>query len=272
MGEHVPGLPLRRPVAPVLVLVRAEPALDADLLAAGRDPRLPARLRRPVRDPAADPLRLRASRGPLGRRALAARHVDRAGRGARAGARDRAALGARRAEPARPRALRGRDHALGRLGSRPRPDRRARRGHRHRCVGDPVRAGDPAARRTSARLPADAAVDHSPPEPAADAAERRLYAAVPRAQLAVRSGVYWSREALVGVHAALGDAPFDPAARRVAAAAPGPRPRAAREAPPAVPDGLQADPLLERVVSGPAAAERRARHRRASPRCATARS
>ena len=39
--QHVSRLRLRRPVAPVLVLVRAQPGLDAHLLAPARDPRLP---------------------------------------------------------------------------------------------------------------------------------------------------------------------------------------------------------------------------------------
>ena len=41
-GQHLPGLPLRRAVAPLLVLLRAEPELVQHLLAAGGDPRLPA--------------------------------------------------------------------------------------------------------------------------------------------------------------------------------------------------------------------------------------
>ena len=36
-GQHLSRLRVRRPVAPVLVLVRAEPRVDADLLAAARD-------------------------------------------------------------------------------------------------------------------------------------------------------------------------------------------------------------------------------------------
>ena len=48
-----PGRGLRRPEPPVLVLVRAAPRLDAAVLAARRDPRLPARGRaRPRRRPA----------------------------------------------------------------------------------------------------------------------------------------------------------------------------------------------------------------------------
>ena len=41
--QHLPGLRLRRAVAPLLVLVRAQPGVERDLLAPARDPRLPAR-------------------------------------------------------------------------------------------------------------------------------------------------------------------------------------------------------------------------------------
>ena len=47
--QHLSGRGLRRALAPVLVLVRAEPGLDAALLAAAGDPRLPRALRREVR-------------------------------------------------------------------------------------------------------------------------------------------------------------------------------------------------------------------------------
>ena len=47
--QHVSRLHLRRAVAPVLVLVRAQPGLDAHLLAPARDPRLPRARRRGLR-------------------------------------------------------------------------------------------------------------------------------------------------------------------------------------------------------------------------------
>ena len=62
--QHVSGLRLRRPVAPVLVLLRAEPVVDADLLAAARDRRLPQALRRRLRHPPARPPRTPPSPTP----------------------------------------------------------------------------------------------------------------------------------------------------------------------------------------------------------------
>ena len=52
-----PGCRCDVPVAPLLVLVRAEPELVEHLLPPAGDPRLPARLRRTLRRPAARPLR-----------------------------------------------------------------------------------------------------------------------------------------------------------------------------------------------------------------------
>jgi Esterase/lipase len=53
-GQHISGGGLRRPLAPLLVLVRAQPRLEPPLLAAVRDPRLLGAVRREVR-PAAQP-------------------------------------------------------------------------------------------------------------------------------------------------------------------------------------------------------------------------
>ena len=44
--QHLSGLPLRRALAPLLVFLRAQPGLVADLLIPVRDPRLPRPLRR----------------------------------------------------------------------------------------------------------------------------------------------------------------------------------------------------------------------------------
>jgi hypothetical protein len=63
--EHLPRRRLRRPLAPLLLLLRAEPDLDALLLPAAGDPRLPRALRRQVRRPPAHPLPRRGHRGPL---------------------------------------------------------------------------------------------------------------------------------------------------------------------------------------------------------------
>ena len=64
--------------------------------------------------------------------------------------------------------LRGQDLPLGRVGPRPRPRRRARRGDRHGRLGDPVRARDPAARGHAPRLSAHPAVGHAAPRPRHD--------------------------------------------------------------------------------------------------------
>ena len=75
--------------------------------------------------------------------------------------------------PARARPLRRHRLPLRALEPRPRPRRRARRGRRHRRVGDPVRAGDPAARRAAAPLPAHRAVgapEARPPDPGVEKA------------------------------------------------------------------------------------------------------
>ena len=56
---HLSGLRLRHPDPPLLVLVRAQPGLDAAVPEAGRDPRLRAGDRRRARRHAAHPLRLR---------------------------------------------------------------------------------------------------------------------------------------------------------------------------------------------------------------------
>ena len=64
----LPGRRLRRAVAPLLVLVRAEPVVEPHLRHAARDPPLPRALRRPVRPRAPPPPRHRASPRPAGTR------------------------------------------------------------------------------------------------------------------------------------------------------------------------------------------------------------
>src|SRR3954464_6469960 len=49
VSQHVPGLPVRRALEPLLVLVRPQAGLDPQLPRAAADPRLPARLRRALR-------------------------------------------------------------------------------------------------------------------------------------------------------------------------------------------------------------------------------
>ena len=67
-GQQLPRLPLRRPVPPLLVLLRPEPGLDRDLLAPARDPGLPAAHGRGARRRRPHPLRPRGARRGLGRR------------------------------------------------------------------------------------------------------------------------------------------------------------------------------------------------------------
>ena len=62
-----PGCGVRHPERSVLVLVRPQSGLVAHFPAAGRDPRLPARCRRPVRGHGEDSLRHRARARRLGR-------------------------------------------------------------------------------------------------------------------------------------------------------------------------------------------------------------
>ena len=154
--QHLSGLPVRRPLAPVLVLLRAQPGLVADLLPPARDRRLPEEARRRLRHPPVHRLRDRGDRRGVGRggRALGPRDdpgqlpgEDRRGRPRRA---------VRAAHPRDPRArgLRGRALALRPLEPRLRPARQARRGDRHRRLGDPVRPRDPEPGREAARRPA----------------------------------------------------------------------------------------------------------------------
>ena len=101
--QHLSRRRLRRPVAPLRVLVRAEPALVAPLRAAGRDPGLPRGRRAAPRRARPHPHAHRGAAGALGRRA---RHVGaaderRPARGRRAAHRLRPALGARRCRRSR---------------------------------------------------------------------------------------------------------------------------------------------------------------------------
>ena len=136
-----PGCAVRRAVAPVLVLVRAEPVLDADVLAPAGDPRLPARVRAALRRPAPRPLRPRRAGGAVGRGRAALGARDVAGRLHRRPRRRRHGRPERAVVPRhpRPRDVRGRRVPLGAVGQRARRPRRARRGHRHGRLGDPDR-------------------------------------------------------------------------------------------------------------------------------------
>ena len=78
--EHVSGRGVRRALAPLFVLVRAEPAVVARVRRAGRDPRVPRALRRHVRPAPAPALRPRRD---VGARSTSRRRVARAHRSRR---------------------------------------------------------------------------------------------------------------------------------------------------------------------------------------------
>src|SRR5215210_2965138 len=107
-GQHLPRLPLRRAVASLLLLVRAESQLVQHLLAAGGDPRLPEGLRRALRRAAPYLLRHRARERAVGRRrgAVADRDLDRLDDGELPRGRAGAAVRPRAAGGAGPRGLR----------------------------------------------------------------------------------------------------------------------------------------------------------------------
>src|SRR4051812_648485 len=65
--QHLPGRRVRRPLAPLLVQLRAEPRLEPHLLAGQRDPGLPAPLRRPLRRLSARALPSHRDRRAVGR-------------------------------------------------------------------------------------------------------------------------------------------------------------------------------------------------------------
>ena len=167
VGEHLSGLRVRRAVASVLVLLRAEPGVEPDLLPATGDPLISAAARPRARPVSLDPARHHRHVGGVGRRRgpLDARDVRRPGR--RPGADRRDGPPGRAAHPctARARPIPGRGLPLGALGPRARSPRRTRRGGRHRGVRDPVRTGDPARGRGAARVPAHPAVGRPVHEP-----------------------------------------------------------------------------------------------------------
>ena len=139
--QHLPGRRLRRALAPVLVLVRAQPGLVAHLLP-------PAARSRPTSQSVADDAR-RARPHPPSTPTSRTRDLgrDRAALARRAPTpatltADVARLRHRRALPSPtipdidgPGRLRGRGLPLRALGPRPRPDRQAGRRHRHRRLG-----------------------------------------------------------------------------------------------------------------------------------------
>ena len=160
-GQHVPRLRRGRGVPPLLVLVRAEPGLDAALLPAAGDLGLPAAARGRARARPSTCAWATRSSAPTGTRTPGCGTCRR-----RAGTVDARFLVSGMgpltnpvdAGHPRPGDVRRNVLSLRQLGPRPRPDRRARRRHRHRLLGGAVRPRDRAARRahcssSSARRP-----------------------------------------------------------------------------------------------------------------------
>ena len=151
-GQHLPRRRVRRAVQPLLVLLRAEPGLDAHLLRAAGDPGLPAGAR---------PTRFDVRRhcvfgadvtaAPVGRRRTALGGLDHRRRvpGRRSWSRPPARWPSPPIPTSRAWTPSPARHATPPAGTRPRPLRRAGRRHRHRRLGHPVRAGDPADRRAA---------------------------------------------------------------------------------------------------------------------------
>ena len=230
--QHVSRLRVRHPVAPLLLLLRAQPGLVAHLLGPAGDRRVPAGGRRGGRDPRPHPHGCEVTRRDVGGggRALARRDLPRRSCAARvlvAGAGPFSAP--RRPRRARARALRRALLPLRRVGPRLRPRRQARGGRRHGGVGDPDRAAR--SRREVARLHV---LQRTPPwviphrVRAIGPRERRLYrtragapAARARRRLRRPGGPRPRVRQAPGADGAAG------ARRAGAPAPPGPRPRAA---------------------------------------------
>ena len=159
--QHLSRRRLRRPLAPVRVLLRAERPLVAPLRAAGGDPGLPRGRRAAQRGAGPDPHQHRGDERALGRAARQVAAADERGRarGRRPDHRVRPAVGRQAAHDPRPGELRrsGLPHLA--VAPRRRAGGQARGRDRHRLQRDPGRAGDPAAGRAGRRLPALAGLD-----------------------------------------------------------------------------------------------------------------
>ena len=273
-----PGLRLRRAVAPLLVLVRAQPGLDADLLAAAGDPRLPAPRRRRLRRPPAHPARHARSSARRGTRTAPLGARDLAGHAARARARRRhgAADRAEDARHPRARALRGRvfhsarwdhDYDLDRQARRRRSARAPRRSSSCRRSQPQVDA--------AARLPAHAAVGHAAHRPA----DPRLRApALPAA--ARRCSGSCAAASTPAASCSCSGSSSSPRLMKVAradrarahGAARSPTPSCVEKVTPDYTIGCKRILPSNTLVSGARPAQRRARHRRHRARCASTRS
>ncbi len=118
-GQHLSGRSLRRAVAPVLVLVRAEAGLGLRVLPSARDPRLPQRRHRPPPAAAQHRVQRQGVACALGRRRVPLARLHRKRRGVRRPVPD---LGGRRAA-----------HPV--VARHPRPVRIRRSGLPYRAVG-----------------------------------------------------------------------------------------------------------------------------------------
>ncbi len=264
--EHLPRLPVRHPVAPLLVLVRAEPELEPDLSAPARDPGVPPRLRREVRPAALHPIRRRKASARQWNAEDARWELetssgndDRARPDRRAGRPERAAAPGH----SRPRHLRGPVVPLRAVGPLGRPRRQEGRRPRHGRVRDPDRPHHPARGRGAACLPAHAAVGRPPLGPADHRRRAAPLPPLPRAP-ARRAA---QRLLAAGDARHSDDAPAEcaegaRAARCRAHEEVDQGPRAAAQAHAGLPHRLQAHPAVEPVVSRARQAERQRRHRR----------
>ena len=266
-GQHLPGLRLRRAVAALLVLVRAEPGLEPDVLARSRrsGPTC-SDVRRPVRPraaPAASATRCATPRWDDDGAALAdarrARATDRR--------RARRRRPARCASPSIP-DIPGLETFAGTV------FHSARWRHDHDLTGraspsigtgasrDPVRAAR--SRPTVGaltRVPAHRAVDHAAPRPRRSAARRAggCTGASRARSGSCAAGVYWARELLalgLPAPAALRLARSGSPSGTCAGRSRDPELRAAAHA--GLHDGLQADPALQRLPARAATRQRRA--------------
>ncbi len=166
--QHLPRCLLRHPEPALLVLLRAQPRLVVVVLPAARDPGLP-----PPRRPASTaspraPSSAPSSSTPRGTtRRSAGTSVRRPARSPHGPSSPRAGS---LSEPRLPEiegieSFGGAALPLRPLGPLGRPRRQARRGDRHRCLGDPDRPRGAAGGRPSRRLPAHRPVGDPPQRP-----------------------------------------------------------------------------------------------------------
>ncbi len=260
-GQPLSGRVLRHPLAPVLVLLPAEPGLVPGLRRRARDPCLPARVRwrgGTRRPPAAE---LRAVGGGMERRrrALAGPHHPGRLLGRQPGHRHRPAVRAEDPPDQEPGRVRRTLVALGPLEREGIPGRQAGRTDRHRRLGDP----DPApaggrgkrGRGLPAFRPVRPAARRPGVQPGGDGALRGRPGNRHRASgRAVRRGRTGPRGPPA---AASGHRPAPPAGARPSRRL-GPRCGAAPPADSRLRDRLQADPVLRRLLRRLAARSRAA--------------